>query len=149
MAVRSNICKYFNPELLRLYLRKLGMSSKVFAKRMEVSEQTVSAWRRGRKQPTWLNLIKMADVLEIPPVMLIIKNAQFILDMWNDHLLDYLDASPAEIDNVKLSPNEAIAITERLGYFDERGIESIDGHGETEAQDADLLEIDDAPHISD
>lgn len=174
MPLRGDICKYFNPSMFRFYLRKKYKRSNTFAKRMGVSENTVCAWRLGQRRPTWQNLIKIAEILNVAPRLLIIKSKQHILDAWEDHLIDYLEAPPEVKEQtkteltlmdgegqstkqsetktkrkLKLTAKEAIALTERLGYFDERDTEDIVEQGEAEAQDEDLLEVGDTPEISD
>ena len=110
---------------------------------MDVSRQAVDAWRTGKSKPTWRNLIKMAEILTISPRLLIIPSKRHILDKWEDHLIDYLEAPPevkeetkTEITigdkegsnkesekkvkrELKLTAKEALDLTERLGYFDE------------------------------
>lgn len=143
MPLRGDICQYFNTSMFRLYLRKKYKRSNTFAKRMGVSENSVCAWRTGKSKPTWRHLIKMAEILNIVPRLLIVPSKRHILDKWEDDLLDFLDAPPEVkeqtkeeitiIDGeggsekqsetktkrkLKLTAKEAIELTERLGYFD-------------------------------
>lgn len=172
MPLRGDICKYFSPTVFRFYLRRKYKRSNTFAKRMGVSENTVCSWRSGQKNPTWRHLIKIAEVLNIAPRMLIVPSKRHILDKWEDHLIDYLEAPPevkeqakeeitigekdgsdkvktTEIKTkrkLKLTAKEAIDLTEKLGYFDGIHTELDDiEQGEAEDQDADLLEEGDAP----
>ena len=174
MALRGDICKYFSPTMFRFYLRKKYKRSKTFAKRMGVSENTVCSWRSGQKNPTWRHLIQIAEVLSIAPRLLIIPSKRHILDKWEDHLIDYLEAPPevkeqtkTEITigdgegssektsetktkrKLKLTAKEAIDLTEKLGYFDDIDTGIVSSQGEAEAQDEDLLEEVDTPEISD
>lgn len=162
MPFRGDICKYFDNTMFRFYLRKKYKRSNTFAKRMGVHENTVCAWRLGHKRPTWRNLIKMAEILNIAPRLLIQKNKRHILDKWEDHLIDYLEAPPEVkeqtkteltiIDGegnstkesetktkrkLKLTAKEAIVLTERLGYFE--GIEAEDTETENTAEGYDPL----------
>ena len=112
---------------------------------MKVSFQAVYAWASGNSKPTWRHLIKMAEVFNIAPRLLIVPSKRFILDRWEDHLVDFLMAPP-EIKHqtkvetkvgdkegsethsetktkreLKLSERGAIDLTEKLGIFDEAG----------------------------
>ena len=170
MALRGDICKYFSTSMFRFYLRKKYKRSNTFAKRMGVSENTVCAWRTGKSKPTWRHLIEMAEILNIAPRLLLVKSKQHILDRWEDHLIDYLEAPPevkeetkTEITvgdkegsekqsekkvkrKLKLTAKEALDLTERLGYFEEVESDSdIEVVSETEKQDSDLLDEGDTP----
>lgn len=170
MPLRGDICKYFSPTVFRFYLRKKYKRSNTFAKRMGVSENTVCSWRYGQKNPTWRHLIKMAEILNIAPRLLIVPSKRHILDKWEDHLIDYLEAPPEVREQtteqtttedgevtvtqretetkrkLKLTAKEAIDLAEKLGYFDNIHIDDDDVElGEAEDQDADLLEEGDAP----
>ena len=174
MPLRGDICQHFNATMFRHYLRKKYKRSNTFAKRAGVSRQAVDSWRNGQKKPTWRHLIKMAEILNIAPRLLIIPSKRHILDKWEDHLIDYLEAPPevkeqakTEITigdgegssektsetktkrKLKLTAKEAIDLTEKLGYFDEIDTEVDISPGEAEAQDEDLLKSGDAPEISD
>ena len=150
MPLRGDICNYFSPTVFRYYLRKKYKRSNTFAKRMGVSENTVSSWKYGHKRPTWRHLIEMAEILNIAPRLLIVKSKQHILDKWEDHLIDYLEAPPevkeetrTEITigdkegsnkesekkvkrELKLTAKEALDLTERLGYFEEINVEDTE-----------------------
>lgn len=138
MALRGDICQHFNSTVFRYYLRKKYKNHKTFAKRMGVSFQSVYAWSNGDKNPTWKHLIQMAKIFGIPARNLIVKDKQYILDVWTDHLMDYL-LSPPEVVNetkdeilgeterhsvkktkrkLKLTEKGAIDLTEKLGIFE-------------------------------
>lgn len=169
MPFRGDICQHFNATMFRSCLRKKYKRSETFAKRVGVSRQAVDAWRNGQKKPTWRNLIKIAEVLKITPRQLIIPSKRFILDKWEDHLIDYLEAPPevkkqtkteitvgdgdgsrkqkqSKMDTereLKLTTKDAIDLAEKLGYFEE--IESNEAdEPDTETYDPlkDLVEND-------
>lgn len=164
MPLRGDICQYFNTSMFRFYLRKKYKRSNTFAKRMGVSENSVCAWRTGKSKPTWSHLIKMAEILNIAPRLLIVPSQQHILDKWIDDLLDYLDAPPevkeqtkTEITigdksgsekqsetktkrKLKLTAKEALELTEKLGYFDNKHQESeVEAGTENTAESYDPL----------
>ena len=138
MPFRGDICQYFNSTVFRHYLRKRYKRPETFAKRIGVSFQAVYKWRSGKSKPTWRHLIKIAEILKIAPRLLIIPSQRHILDRWEDHLIDYLEAPP-EIKHettvtikdgkgssdtqksvkreLKLSEKGAIELTEKLGHF--------------------------------
>ena len=149
-------------------MRKKYKRSNAFAKRMGVSEQSVWAWRTGKSKPTWRHLIKMADILNVAPRLLITPRKRHILDKWEDHLIDYLEAPPeikeqtkTEITigdkdgsekqsetktkrKLKLTADEAIALTERLGYFDETDTGEPEDTAESYDPLKDLVEEEDS-----
>ena len=143
MPLRGDICQHFNASMFRFYLRKKYKRSNAFAKRIGVSRQAVDAWRTGKSKPTWRHLIKIAEILNVAPRLLIVPRKRHILDKWEDHLIDYLEAPPEVKEQIKeeitvgdgegssqktsemktkrklkLTADEAIALSERLGYFD-------------------------------
>ncbi len=155
MARRGDICQPFNASMFRLYLRKKYKNHQSFAKRIGVSRQAVDAWVNGKSKPTWKHLIMMGDIFNISPRMLILSNKRFILDRWEDHLMDYLMAPPelkhqtkTEVKigdgeggsetrsemkterELKLSEKGAIELTEKLGIFE-------DNFGDNEEDDDD------------
>ena len=150
MPLRGDICQHFNASMFRYYLRKKYKTHKAFANRIGVSRQAVTAWESGNSKPTWRHLIKMAEVFGIVPRLLIVPSKRFILDRWEDHLVDFLMAPP-EVKHqtkeetkvggregsethsetktkreLKLSERGAIDLTERLGIFDEVGGDETD-----------------------
>ena len=149
MPRRGDICQHFNSSMFRYFLRKRYKNHKTFAKRMGVSFQAVYAWSNGDSKPTWKHLIKMADIFNIPPRRLVGHQGKQILQLWEDHLTDYIMAPP-EIKHetkitligddgsshsektvkreLKLTSKEAIELTEKLGIFD--GYDSADTDGE-------------------
>ena len=152
-------------------MRKKYKRSETFAKRIGLSRQAVDAWRTGKSKPTWRHLIKIAEVLNIAPRLLIVPSKRHVLDRWEDHLIDYLEAPPEVKEQtkeettigdgegnsekrsetktkrkLKLTTNEAIVLAEKLGYFDNIHTDLDDvEEGEAEDQDADLLELGDVP----
>lgn len=139
MPFRGDICQSFNATMFRSCLRKKYKRSETFAKRVGVSRQAVDAWRNGQKKPTWRHLIKIAEVLKVAPRQLIIPSKRHILDKWEDHLIDYLEAPPEikheEIIKIrdgeggstttktvsrelKLTTKEAIELSDKLGHFE-------------------------------
>lgn len=134
MLMRKNICQHFNHAFFNHYLKKKRKTARTLAKSLNISENSVCAWRTGKSKPTWRNLIKMAEILNITPRLLIIKRKQYILDKWEDHLIDYIEAQPGE--ETKLTTREALILTERLGYFDR--IDNIEREEQSEAENKDL-----------
>ena len=154
MPRRGDICQYFNSSVFRYYLRKKYKTHKTFAKRMGVSFQAVYAWGSGESKPTWKHLIKMAGIFGISARRLITPKKRYVLDKWEDHLLDYLEAPPevkkqtkvetrigdkdgsethSKTDTereLKLSEKGAIELTEKLGIF-----EDVTGDDEDEPDD--------------
>lgn len=143
MALRGDICQHFDATIFRYYFRKKYKRSETFAKRVGVSRQAVDAWRNGQKKPTWRHLIKSAEVLKIAPRLLITPSQRHIIDRWEDHLIDYLEAPPEVKEQtknevtigdgqgssekqsetktkrkLKLTAKEAMELTEKLGIFD-------------------------------
>ena len=165
MPLRGDICQHFNASMFRYYLRKKYKTHKAFANRIGVSRQAVTAWESGNSKPTWRHLIKMAEVFGIVPRLLIVPSKRFILDRWEDHLVDFLMAPPEKKHQtkeetkvggregsethsetktkreLKLSERGAIDLTEKLGIFDEVGGESEE-YEQDEGYDplADLVE---------
>ena len=160
MPFRGDICQHFNASMFRHYFRKKYKRSETFAKRVGTSRQAVDAWRTGKSNPTWRHLIKIAEVLKIAPRLLIMPSQRHILDRWEDHLIDYLEAPPEVKEQLKkeitigdgegnsekqsetktkrklkLTANEAIALTEKLGIFDESKSENPLADIEPEAPD--------------
>ena len=139
MTPKREICPYINSSLLRYYRRKKYKTAKGFAKVLGVSNQAVSAWETGKSKPTFKHLIKMAAVLKIEPRELIQPSKRYILDRWEDHLIDYLLAPPevkkqtkimiigetqthTKTDTereLKLSERGAIDLSEKIGIFDD------------------------------
>ena len=157
--------------MFRYYFRKnfkpKRKRSETFAKRIDTSRQAVDAWRSGKSKPTWRHLIKIAEILKVAPRLLIIPSKRYILDKWEEHLIDFIEAPPEirhekrittkEEDGssdttktvereLKLATKEAIELTEKLGYFDGAGEEigSLEPSA-AESADQDLLEEGDAP----
>lgn len=145
MTPKKDICPYFNASLLRHYREKKYKTRAGFAKAVGVSRQAVDGWESGHFKPTYKHLTKMAKVLNIAPRLLITPNKRFVLDKWEDHLIDYLLAPPevkkqtkVEIRGesethsttdtereLKLSEKGAIELTEKLGLFEEAGTEDL------------------------
>lgn len=146
MPRRGDICDQFNSSMFRYYLRKKYKRHKTFADRMGVSFQVVYAWANGTHKPTWKHVIKIAEIFNISARRLLVKKNQNILDLWEDHLTDYL-MSPPELKHetkivimsdsgshtekkvqreLKLTTKEAIDLTEKLGIFDDSDTDESD-----------------------
>ena len=148
MTPKRDICPHFNASLLRHYRKKKYKTRKGFAKVLGVSRQAVDAWETGKSKPTWKHLIKMAAMLKIEPRELIQPSKRFVLDRWEDHLIDYLLAPP-EVKKqtkivligetqthtttdtereLKLSERGAIDLSEKMGIFDDTRNTEEDSH---------------------
>ena len=154
MPRRGDICQHFNTTMFRYYLRKRYKNQRTFAKRIDVTQQAVSAWANGDKNPTWKHVIQMANVFNIPARQLLGKQGKMTLDLWQDHLIDY-QMAPPELKHekkitiltndgsitekkvereLKLTSKEAIELTEKMGIFDdadddeESPDDRLDGH---------------------
>ena len=138
MPRRGDICQEFNSSMFRYYLRKKYKTRQPFAKRMGLSSQAIDAWATGKSKPTWKHLIKAAEIFNISPRQLLYKRGRKELEMWEDHLIDFL-MSPPELRHekiikiiddtgsvtekkvereLKLTTKEAIELTEKLGIFE-------------------------------
>ena len=167
MPLRGDFCQYFNSTMFRYYLRKKYKRVETFAKRVGVSFQTVYSWKNGQKNPTWRHLIKIAEVLKIAPRLLIVPSKRHILDRWEDHLIDYLEAPPEVREQskneitigeegssnktktsetktkrkLKLEAKEAMELTEKLGYFEGIGRDDPEAVEEANYDDLKLMGI--------
>ena len=142
MPLRGDICQHFDSTMFRYYLKKRYKRVDSFADRMDVSFQAVYAWLNGTRQPTWRNVIKIADVLKISPRLLITPKQRFIIDAWTDKLLEHVADGKDT-----LTERGAIDLTEKLGLFDVDTTIEVE-ITEAEQQNDDLLDEGVEPDIS-
>ena len=60
---------------IRYYREKAGMTQVEFAKKMQVVQGTASQWERGKRVPSLDMIIKIAEVLNISPSLLLDVNS--------------------------------------------------------------------------
>ena len=137
---RSKIDQHFNPTLLKHFRKQKYRTQGDFAAVLGVSLTTITNWETGKRKPTHKHLMKITEVLEIETSDLLCETGEMIFRLWEGHLLDYLLAPPDRLietkrtvetekgvtttkeirRNVKLTTQEAIRITEKMGYFQHR-----------------------------
>ena len=50
---------------LKLIMKQAGISQKVFAEKMQTTQQRVSEWETDKVEPTLTNIIKILSVLDV------------------------------------------------------------------------------------
>lgn len=99
-----------------MLMKQRGMTQKYFSEQTEISQSTISDWKRKQTNPSAEKILKICDVLHITPYELLSEN-------------DYGESSTESDSNTNLSEEEYLLV-ESFRKLDARQKQRVRGYME-------------------